>query len=224
MIDFNRYTWLPRLREDIRQLTNQAARQHWSGPDGNAVPYYNYRYEHFCQVEREALHLLGAEGGDAEIVLAAVWVHDRFQPQYAGPPDHATPAAEWAGENLASFGFPAAKVPAVCFAVANHSRPPGALWGQPPEVRIVWDADKLTKIGAYPVVVYLCGFPAFPGKVMTLESIVAHGFRHLEAVAPLVENFYFESSRQRARIKLKAEQTYYAALAEEIGYQADEKK
>jgi hypothetical protein len=217
------FQWLVRLREDMHQLTSEAARLHWPGLDGSAEPYFNYRYEHICQVEREALRLLDAEGGDAEILLAAVWIHDRCQPQYAGPPDHAAQAAHWARDNLAAFGFPAAKVPEVCFAVANHSNSPGSLAGQAQEARMLWDADKLTKIGAFPVIVYLCGFPAFPDKVMTLQSIVDHGFWHLQRVTQLVENFYFEKSRQRARLKLAAERAYYAALAEEAGSELNDK-
>jgi len=217
------YKWLVRLQEDIYRLTSEAARLHWPGPDGSTEPYYNYRYEHIRQVEREALRLLEAEGGDAEILLAAVWIHDRYQPQYAGPPDHGARAANWANENLEGFGFPAVKVPEVCYAVANHSNPPGSLAGQAQEARMLWDADKLTKIGAFPVIVYLCGFPAFPDKVMTLQSIVDHGFWHLQRVSHLVENFYFERSRQRARLKLAAERAYYAALAEEAGFEPEGK-
>jgi HD superfamily phosphodiesterase len=65
----------------------------------------NYRLEHIRQVERHALRLFAQPGGDPEIWLAPVWIHDRCQPQFSSQ-DHAAQAAGWASENLASYGFP----------------------------------------------------------------------------------------------------------------------
>jgi HD superfamily phosphodiesterase len=61
------------------------------------------------QVARDATRLLAEMGGDEDTVLASVWIHDRFQPQYHGT-DHAAKAAEWARQNLAALGFPGEKV------------------------------------------------------------------------------------------------------------------
>ena len=118
--------WLTRLQEDAIQISTSAARQHWPGPTATSPPYFNYRLEHVRQVERDAIRLLAELGGDRDIVLASVWIHDRFQPQFTGP-DHAVYAAEWAGENLNSYGFPSHKVEMVFYAVAHHSDPPGSI-------------------------------------------------------------------------------------------------
>lgn len=76
--------WLIQLRNELKEITSQAAKEHWPGllPDDEA--YYNYRLEHVKHVERDAKRLMAVVGGDEDIVLASVWTHDRFQPQFEG--------------------------------------------------------------------------------------------------------------------------------------------
>jgi HD superfamily phosphodiesterase len=145
----------------MASITGQAARKHWPGLSPEAEPYYNYRFEHVRQVERDAQRLIAVVGGDTEIILASVWTHDRFQPQYEGD-RHAARAAEWVREHLASLGFPISKVPAVEYVVANHSNAPNTIPENELEARLVWDADKLSKTGALAVISFLCSIPAFP--------------------------------------------------------------
>ncbi len=210
--------WLIRLRDDLTTISEQAAREHWGGPEPDARPFYNYRLEHVRQVERSARVLLHRVGGDPDIVLAAVWIHDRFQPQFTGP-QHAVRAAEWGETNLAALGFPNGKIEQVRYAVAHHSDPPGAIPRDAKEAQILWDADKLTKLGTADIVAFLCSAPAFPSRRMTVESIAEYGVRSLEEAARLVDDFYFEFSRGWARNKLRAQQAFYQALAQETGHQ-----
>jgi HD superfamily phosphodiesterase len=71
--------WLFHIRKDLEKITGPVAAEIWPTPKGR--PYFNYRLEHVRQVERDARWLLQQVGGDEEVVLAAVWLHDRFQPQ-----------------------------------------------------------------------------------------------------------------------------------------------
>jgi len=214
--------WLSRLRNDVLRITTEAAREHWPGPMADSPPYYNYRLEHVQQVEREALRLGAEVGGDPDIILASVWIHDRFQPQYDGP-DHAARAAEWAEEHLAALGFPRSKVGDVCFAVANHSNPPHTIPAEAKEARLLWDADKLSKIGAINVVAFLCANPAFPkcpvfpDRKVTYANVVRVGLQGLERARARVEVLYFEPSQVWARERLRAQTAFYEALAREVG-------
>ena len=97
------------------------------------------------QAEKEALKLLEAHGGDRDIVLASVWIHDRYKPLFYGL-EHGNKAADWAVENLEGKGFPEEKVKAVEYAVRNHQG-----WTtvglDTLEAQIVWDADKVAHLG-----------------------------------------------------------------------------
>jgi HD superfamily phosphodiesterase len=137
--------WLTQLQTDLLMISKGAARIHWPGISPESDPYYNYRFEHVKQVERDVHRLKAVVGGDTEILLASVWIHDRFQPQYEGN-QHALRAAEWVQKHLASLGFPENKVDEVEYVVANHSNEPNKIPERRLEARILWDADKLSKI------------------------------------------------------------------------------
>ena len=209
--------WLTRLRNDLITLSTNAAREFWHGPRREDPPYYNYRLEHVQQVERVAIRLLQVVGGDRDVVLASVWIHDRFQPQYAGN-DHAVRASEWASEYLASYDFPPEKIAAVRFAVASHADPPNTLPVNAHDARLVWDADKLSKIGVINIVTFLCGAPAFPHKPLTFSTLIQHKLEFLGKDLALVERFYFEQSKEWARERFAAQKAFYAALAREAGF------
>lgn len=206
--------WLARLRQDMTDLSTEAARRLWPGPVPGGPPYFNYRLEHVRQVERNATRLLGEVGGDEDVVLAAVWIHDRFQPQFEGA-DHPARAAAWAEESLSGRGFPAGKVAAVCHALAHHSDDPGVIPPEAHEARVLWDADKLAKVGSVEVVSFLCSAPAFGGQELTLGGLARRGLAGLRDGEARAATFYFESTRRRAREALATERAFYQALARE---------
>ena len=111
--------WLEILKNRMLEITKTAAYEFFPPIGSYTEPYYNLRFEHVKQVEIEALKLLEAHGGDKDIVLASVWIHDRYKPQFYGP-DHGNKAADWALENLESKGFQKEKIKAVEYAVRNH--------------------------------------------------------------------------------------------------------
>lgn len=211
--------WLTRLEIDLEQITTEAAREHWPGTDSDSEPYHNYRLEHVLQVERDARRLLSRVGGDEDIVLAAVWIHDRFQSQYDGD-CHATGAADWAGQNLPALGFPVKKIAAVAYAVANHSSAPGTIPSKAKEARILWDADKLSKVGALAVVGLLCASPAFPDTRVSYEWVSRTIRCELETARELIEWFYFKPSREWASQRYEAQKAFSEALERELGGQS----
>jgi len=209
--------WLSSLRKDMELISQQAAREHWPGPGVDRAPYYNYRIEHVRQVERDALRLLDEVGGDRDVVLASVWIHDRFQPQFSGP-DHSALGAQWARQHLGSTGFPHHKVDQVSFSVAMHSNEPRTVPPTAKEARLLWDADVLGKMGAASVVVFLCSMPAFPHDVVTHSSLAERGLQRLDEARSIINSFYFQPSRDWAEERLRTKQQFYQALAREVGY------
>jgi uncharacterized protein len=121
------------------------ARHVWRVQPGEPIPF-NHRWEHVCQVVRLALWLAEATGADREIVEAAAWLHDVRKQQ----PNHAAAGAQAAQEILAATDFPQAKIAAVADVIRKHMglfRAADSDPVSPLEAAVLWDADKLSKLG-----------------------------------------------------------------------------
>ncbi len=207
--------WLTRLQNDMALLTNEDAQKHWGRAERNGAPYYNARLEHIQQVERDALRLAQEISVDQDILLAAIWIHDRYRPQYEGD-QHAEKSANWAREHLAELGFPAEKVEAVAIAILHHADPPGTIPEGAVAARLLWDADKLAKIGPLNIVSYLCSHPAFPEQRMTYSSLALLGLEKLERFRRLAESLYSTQARTLARERYEHQKIFYESLARDV--------
>jgi uncharacterized protein len=110
-----------------------------------AIPF-NHRWEHVQTVVTLALRLAAETGADAEVVEAAAWLHDVRK----GAPSHGVAGAKTAKKILEQTDFPREKIAAVAEAIAHHVglyRAPDAAPLEPVETAILWDADKLSKLG-----------------------------------------------------------------------------
>jgi hypothetical protein len=206
--------WLTGLQNDLALLTAQEAKKIWPHPETQA-PYFNYRLEHVQQVERDALRILEDVKADQDVLLAAIWSHDRFQTQFKNE-KHAHQGAEWAKEHLAGMGFPEAKIDLVVFAIARHSDPPGAIPAGAVEARILWDADHLTRIGPLSIINYMLGHAAYPEQRMSYNNIALLGLEKLERSRRLVDEFYFQTSRQLALSRFQQQKAFYEAFAQDV--------
>jgi HD superfamily phosphodiesterase len=208
--------WLMQLKTEFKEITLPLARKFWPGKSPDDEPYYNYRYMHVEQVERDARRLMAVYGGDEDIVLASVWIHDWFKPQFGGE-DHAERAAEWAEENLVKKGFPAAKVPGVVYALANHTWDHFDIPEERKEARILWDADKLGKSGALGITYLLCNGESHSGRKMGFAEIIQKMRRWEELARKLSGEFYFPLSRDIGKKKWAILKAFCDALEEETG-------
>ena len=138
-------TWRARCREIAAIQAADEARRAWQWPEGS-VPPFSHRWEHVQEVVRLALWLAGVTGADREITEAAAWLHDVCK----GEPQHAALGAAESLRILPQTDFPPAKIGAVADAIRQHegmTRPKKAPPLQPLEAAILWDADKLSKLG-----------------------------------------------------------------------------
>jgi len=117
-------------------------------------------------------------GADIDVLEAAAWLHDIVKSHSTQPsqvPD-ATLAAEEARNILFGTDFPKSKIDAVYQAIIVHE---GLFRDRPLEQlesAILWDADKLSKLGAIYLVHDLCIRPAFDpifeGKATDTDLVV----------------------------------------------------
>jgi Predicted HD superfamily hydrolase len=185
--------WLDTIKSEIMEITETSAYEYWKPITGYTKPYFNHRLEHVKQVEIEAKRLMDIYGGDEEIMLAAVWLHDRYKPQFEGA-NHGAKAADWIVENLASTGFPADKVSAVEYAVRNHQGL--EISGLDTlEAKILWDADKISHIGSS-FLVDMMYLNMMNIETITIDKIVPFLKEYMEGEPDLAleKRYYFKES------------------------------
>lgn len=155
--------WRAVCRQAMQSAAEAEARAAWQrGPDEN-IPF-NYRWEHVQQVVATANWLGRVVNADGEIVEAAAWLHDVRKTT----PHHAQAGAEAALGILAATDFPAEKIEQVCTVIAQHeglTRGEDAPPLKPLEAAVLWDADKLTKLGVQ-AIIYAMSTPRTRGLTL----------------------------------------------------------
>jgi uncharacterized protein len=159
-ISRNRPAW----REVVRTAAQEAALTDSTYWGGNNVAF-NYRWEHVQAVVRLAIRLAELVGADREIVEAAAWLHDVAKPHSE---DHGRDGALAARQILAGADFPLEKIDAVADAIAKHVGLFTAESVEPLEAAVLWDADKLSKLGAT-AVLHFIGYEVMVGEGTTVQ-------------------------------------------------------
>lgn len=137
--------WQHAVRRLAKKRAKAEARRRYGIQKGAQIPF-SYRWNHVQAVVGMALHLAADTGADGEIVEAAAWLHDACK----GAGDHALAGAEKARRFLPETDFPSEKIETVAVAIAQHEglyRPVDASPLEPLAAAVLWDADKLTKLG-----------------------------------------------------------------------------
>jgi uncharacterized protein len=168
-------------------------------PGPEELQPFAYRWEHVQQVVQMALVLADLANADVEIVEAAAWLHD----VHKGLPQHARAGADEALRFLPETDFPPEKVAAVAAAIAQHeglTRPDNAPPLSPLEAAILWDADKLTKIGVQ-ALAYTLSSPSVAG--LTLAQRLEYMADFVRTVLPAtVRSMNTYPARERAQLRL----------------------
>jgi uncharacterized protein len=155
-------TWKDAVMALARQRATTESLDLW-GQSPAESPRFNYRWEHLLAVERLCRDLGSQLGADSDVLAACVWLHDIVKTHSTdqGPVADAALASDEARRFLLTTDFPPSKVDAVYRAILVHE----GLYkderlGQL-DAAILWDADKLSKLGATYLVHTLCSRPAF---------------------------------------------------------------
>jgi uncharacterized protein len=152
--------------ESVQEAGPQAAATESPRWREHDIPF-NYRWEHVQAVVRLALRLADLTGADREIVEASAWLHDVAKGRGE---DHARDGAVAARKVLIETDFPPAKIDAVADAIAKHK----GLWVtepvEPLEAAVLWDADKLSKLGAT-AVLHFAGYLTMVGEGTTAQFV-----------------------------------------------------
>lgn len=208
-------TWEQAVKEVACKaaLRDDRKRMGWTRHD-ERMPPFAYRWEHVQQVVRCGRWLLSQVSADADIVIAACWLHD-VEKHHA---HHGRRGAKFARQFLPTTAFPTKKIESVAKAIELHEglwRPAlgwqkgqpfrAALPLQPIEVALLWDADKLAKIGP---TAFLQSHPAHlfellkKGQSTTTQQLISRNRRWVEITVPRIIASFNTTAAQRKAMEL----------------------
>lgn len=200
-------SWREAARAAMHEATEQELMQRYGSLDVS----FNYRWEHVQSVVTLAAKLARLTEADEEVVEAAAWLHDICKEH---KDLHAEKGAEYAREFLPGTDFPAEKIERVAHVIEAHM----GLWRDEPltdlEAMVLWDADKLAKIGLTAVFHWTGG--SLAGNSPTdLETLMARG-RDADWQAKTVASMHTEPARRAARRRLVHFNWLWDTLEEEL--------
>lgn len=194
-------------RDVVREEARRAA--HAEGL-GNDEVGFNYRWEHVQVVVALALWLAEATDADRDVAKASAWLHDVAKTE----PQHAEAGAMRAREILAATDFPAEKIDAVADAIAQHEGLTLDAPLSPLAAAILWDADKLAKLGATGELHMLA--VGFSLRGSTLETAEEQRRWIEEMATRTVTSMNTAPAKAEAARRLSAMRAWNAALLREL--------
>ncbi|MCO5182528.1 MAG: HD domain-containing protein [Anaerolineae bacterium] len=195
-------------RKAVREAMYAAAYAEARARTKSKSPPFNYRWEHITAVVNASLKLAALTGADAEIVEAAAWLHDIAKD---AKEEHPIEGAKFARDFLPQTNFPQDKIEAVARAIEDHM----GLWRENGplenlESQVLWDADKLTKIGLTAAIHWMGNDLTSSKQRDTLELIAR--WRSMEWREKTVASMHTESARRAAQERFEG----YNRLVDEL--------
>ena len=199
--------WRQAVREAMREATEQEILNRYGSPNVS----FNYRWEHVKTVVDLAKKLAELTGADADIVEAAAWLHDiRKESRHL----HAIQGADFARDFLLQTDFPKEKIEVVAQAIENHM----GLWRDEPltnlEAMVLWDADKLAKIGLTAVFHWTGG--SLAGYDITDVRDLISDSKHADWQDKTVASMHTEPAKRAAQSRLAHFNWLWQTLEEEL--------
>ncbi|MDJ0754570.1 MAG: HD domain-containing protein [Ardenticatenaceae bacterium] len=201
--------WRPAVRREMKK----AAAREAEAISGEKNPNFWYRWEHVKAVVAVAKKLAKATGADLEIVEAAAWLHD--VKKFDSREKHAQDGAKFARAFLPRTDFPPKKIGAVARAISTHM----GLWRGKPlknlEAAILWDADKLTKIGVTAAFHWVGGSLVRKKNSMSTDDLIKMG-RRVDWQQKTVKSMHTKPAKQAAAARLQAYNELWDCLEKEL--------
>lgn len=218
MSALNPRPWRRACEEALKDHSQPDAIRFWRvshDADGSPLPVFDYRYEHTLAAVKIARWLAPKVGADLDIVECAAWLHDctkRYLEPH-GHDTHAVEASQRASAILEGTDFPPLKIPAVRHAIEHHVGLRLTKKLEPIETACLWDADKLSKLGAASLVHYGCISGAF--QAIDTAIILERGEQWLALARGIVTSMNTVPARMEAQLRLAFLERHYQQLRRE---------
>ena len=214
--------WQIACEEALRSFSTEDAIRLWRiahDTEAGPRPVFDYRFEHTLAAVKIARWLAQETGADAEVLECAAWLHDcakRFKKttnQPAGRDTHAKDASAMVTGILEGTDFPPEKIPAVRHAIEHHVGLRLDIALEPLETACLWDADKLSKIGAVSLVHFCCISGAF--QPVDTSYILDAGERWLKLAEGIAASMNTAPAKREAARRLAFIKRHYQQLRRE---------
>lgn len=200
-------SWREAARQAMYQATVDEAERRYGTPE----PAFNYRWEHVQAVVTLAIRLGQMTEADLDVLEAAGWLHDIRK---EAKDNHPEEGAVFARTFLAETDFPPEKIERVAQTIEAHM---GLYLDEPLdnlEAQVLWDADKLTKIGLT-AVFHRLGDRLAAGRGLTTFDFIADG-RAVDWHEKTVASMHTEPARAAAEGRLHAFRWLWNQLENEL--------
>ncbi|MCE1229515.1 MAG: HD domain-containing protein [Firmicutes bacterium] len=210
--------WREVCAEELRGQSEADSIRFWRVAhtvEGETRAPFNYRFEHTLAVVKLARWLAAEEGADVEVLECAAWLHDCRKQLNAqrGKDTHAQEAAQAVEGILAGTDFPASKIEAVKTAILHHVGLRLSHRLEPLEAACLWDADKLSKLGAAGIAHFTCISGAF--EPIGTETLLARSDLWLPLAEGIVASLNTATAQREGQERLAFQRNYYAQLRRE---------
>ncbi len=208
---------LAEIRQFVKSTTEKAATEDWTkAVSTRGPPIYNYRYDHVKEVVKVAAALTEGTAAEPATVEAAAWLHDAAKPGIGGVKKHAEASAELAFTILSEMEVDSEQVERICDVVRRHAGLTLDKKLEPIEAQIVWEADKLVKLGMTGFIHYILNTVVItPGK--TLRSLSEDMATFLPLAERIAASMVTERAKKMAASRLDTLRHIAEALNTEIG-------
>lgn len=180
------------------------------------VPFFNYRGTHVTEVVRIAKYLARETGADYDVVVMAAWFHDIAKPStIGGGDDHGKNCANIARKYLLKEGVDPEEVERVCDAIEKHIGYTRDEPVSPLEAQIVWESDKLTKLGITSMIFHLInGLRYEPNPDM--DGILERIRKTLPELRKIAASMNTEPGRRIANDRMRNYESFIKLLESEL--------
>ena len=178
-------------------------------------PVFDYRFEHTLAAVKLCRWLCPQVGADLDVVECAAWLHDvrKRMKRREGKDFHAQEAAAAVAGILAGTDFPAEKIPAVQHAIEHHVGLRLARPLEPLETAVLWDCDKLSKLGAASLVHFACISGAH--QPIATAEVLRRGEAWMELAIGIAESMNTEPAKKEAVRRVAFLRRHYQQLRRE---------
>ncbi len=196
---------IKQIAEEAWKEIHKESTRSFSGKDFTL----NYRAEHNESVLSIGMKLGRILGADSEILKAALYLHDIGRRSVKK--GHAEAGAQMTAEILKDTDFPPKKIDDVKYAISSHV---GWDEGLPKtlEARILWDADKLSKLGA---TIILHRAILWPLQGKNSLDIISDLNAWLETAEYIKNHMKTEPGSKMAKVRYQTFKKFVTALNEE---------
>lgn len=204
------------LMEFIRSTTEKAAREDWvRAVRAQDAPPYNYRFDHVAEVVKVAEYLAEGTSADPLVIRIAGWLHDAAKPGIGEMKNHAEASAEIAFALLSETKLEQQLIEKVCDTIRKHAGLTIDEPLEPLEAQILWEADKIVKLGMIGFMHYvLNSVQMAPGK--TLRDLSRETEKYLPLATKIAASMHTKKGRKMAKERLETLKRVSNALSTEL--------